>query len=76
MEYNVVHNEAENRFEVEIDGLLSVVDYRNRDGVFLVTHTGVPKELSGQGIAAAINKAYWIMYGKRDIKSVRSVPIQ
>lgn len=57
MEYNVVHNEAGNRFEVEINGLLSVVDYHNRDGVFLVTHTGVPKELSGQGIAAAINKA-------------------
>lgn len=57
MEYNVIHNEAENRFEVEIDGLLSMVNYRNRDGVFLVTHTGVPKELSGQGIAAAMNKA-------------------
>ncbi|WP_108821426.1 GNAT family N-acetyltransferase [Dysgonomonas sp. Marseille-P4361] len=57
MEYNVVHNEEESRFETTVDGLLSVVDYRKRDNLLLVTHTGVPTPLEGRGIASAITKA-------------------
>lgn len=57
MEYNVVHNEEESRFETTVDGLLSVVDYRKRDNLLLVTHTGVPTPLEGRGIAGAITKA-------------------
>lgn len=57
MEYNVVHNEEESRFEATVDGLLSVVDYRKRDNLLLVTHTGVPTPLEGRGIAGAITKA-------------------
>lgn len=56
MEYNIKHNEAENRFETEIEGKLSLVDYRKKDNIFLVTHTEVPTELEGRGIAAALTK--------------------
>lgn len=56
-EYKVVHNKEKSRFEIEINGLISVVDYIQSDSTIVVTHTGVPKELEGQGIAAAINKA-------------------
>jgi len=56
MEYKVVHNKDRNRFETEINGLISKVNYTEENGVLLVTHTGVPKELSGQGIAAALTK--------------------
>ncbi len=57
MEYKVVHNKDQNRFEVEIDGMLSMVNYTDRDGVLLVTHTGVPNELRNKGIAAEMTKA-------------------
>jgi len=57
MEYNIKHNEAESRFETELEGKLSLVDYRKREGVYLVTHTEVPQELEGRGIAAAMTKA-------------------
>lgn len=57
-EYNIIHNEAESRFETEVEGLISVVDYKlNTDKTIMsITHTGVPKELEGKGIAAALTK--------------------
>ena len=57
MEYNIVHNEEESRFETEVEELVSVVDYRRRNNLFIVTHTGVPSQLEGRGIAGAITKA-------------------
>lgn len=57
MEYPVKHNVGENRFEVEIDGLLSVVEYQIEGNSIDIFHTGVPQELSGRGIAAALAKA-------------------
>ncbi|MDU1891140.1 MAG: GNAT family N-acetyltransferase [Dysgonomonas sp.] len=56
MDYNVVHNEKESRFETEVEGLLSLVDYIKKEGVVLVTHTEVPRKLEGRGIAAALTK--------------------
>jgi predicted GNAT family acetyltransferase len=56
MEYNVKQNEAQDRFEAEVEGMISLVDYRKRDGVLIVTHTEVPEELDGMGIAAALTK--------------------
>lgn len=58
MEHTVVHNEAESRFEVRLGDKIAVVDYHKMNGVYLaVTHTGVPEEFEGQGIAAALTKA-------------------
>lgn len=57
MEYKIVHNEGANRFETEVEGMVSVVDYRRRGNLFIVTHTGVPSQLEGRGIAGAITKA-------------------
>ena len=56
MEYNVVHNEEKSRFETIVEGQTSLVDYRKKDNLFLVTHTEVPIKLEGKGIAAALTK--------------------
>ena len=56
MEYSVTHNEAESRFEAHIDGKIAEVDYIRVGDLLKVTHTGVPKELEGQGIAANLTK--------------------
>lgn len=47
----VRHNAAEHRFETQVDGYLAVAEYE-RDGSHLtMTHTFVPPELRGRGIA-------------------------
>lgn len=53
----IVHNPAASRFEVLVDGLLSVCDYRLRPGVMVLPHTLVPAALQGRGIAAALVEA-------------------
>ncbi|MEY4765157.1 MAG: hypothetical protein RI907_1830 [Pseudomonadota bacterium] len=44
------------RFEAVVEGLTCEVDYRLNAGVMVVTHTGVPRQLEGRGIAAAMVK--------------------
>ena len=52
----VRHNKAHSRYEMEVDGMLSVADYRMDGNKMLFTHTGVPRELEGRGIAGKIVK--------------------
>lgn len=53
----IVHNAAASRFELRLDGLLSICDYRLQAGVMVLPHTVVPPELQGRGIAAALVEA-------------------
>lgn len=58
MKYNVLHNITARRFEVIIDNLTSVVTYSPEpDGCLRITHTEVPKQLEGKGIATSLTKA-------------------
>ncbi len=47
----VRHNEAESRFEAEMDGQVSVADYRIEGERMIFTHTFVPPALRGRGLA-------------------------
>ena len=42
MNVAVTHNEARQRFEATVDGVLCVCDYQLRGKVMWMTHTGVP----------------------------------
>jgi predicted GNAT family acetyltransferase len=55
--YEVIHNAARSRFEATVEGLTCVADYRLQGGVMQMTHTGVPPQLEGRGIAAALVRA-------------------
>ncbi|WP_241988044.1 GNAT family N-acetyltransferase [Dokdonella fugitiva] len=50
----IAHNAAQSRFEVVVDGVQCVLEYALRDGVMTITHTGVPSQVGGRGIAAAL----------------------
>jgi len=50
----VRHNEAEQRFELEIGGKLARADYRLHDGVMHMVHTEVPVAHEGRGVAARL----------------------
>jgi len=75
MEYNIIHNEERNRFEAMIDGLLCEVNYRKDSiGNLKIIHTGVPKILSGQGIAAALTEAALSYAAENSLKVCPSCP--
>ncbi len=56
-EHPIRNNAAANRFEVEIDGLTAVTEYRLKPGRIIFTHTEVPHELEGKGIANMLARA-------------------
>ena len=53
----IVDNPAENRFEATVDGRLAVAEYVRNGQTIIFTHTEVPPELRGRGIAGALARA-------------------
>lgn len=51
------HDAAAQRFEIEVDGALALAAYRRDGHTLLMTHTEVPPEAQGRGIAAALVRA-------------------
>lgn len=54
---NVTRNEAADRFEATIDGILCLLDYHLDADVLTITHTRVPDAVGGRGIAGELTKA-------------------
>jgi predicted GNAT family acetyltransferase len=54
VEVEVQHNEAANRFEAEVNGQLAVAEYIRAGEQIIFTHTEVPEELEGQGVASQL----------------------
>ncbi len=54
---DIIRNEAKSRFEITVDGLVNVLDYRLSQDEIAFTHAGVPKGLEGRGIASSLAKA-------------------
>lgn len=65
----VLHNAAEHRFETTVDGILAVADYRLDGANVVFTHTFVPGELRGRGIAEKLVRAglAWARAEKRSV---------
>jgi len=53
----VTHNHAASRYEALVDGHLAVADYTVSNGKIVLTHTFVPPELRGRGIAEKLVRA-------------------
>lgn len=55
---DVIHNEADQRFEIRLDdGTIAFADYRPLTGKVMFPHTVVPPHHEGQGLGSAIAKA-------------------
>ncbi len=50
----VQHNPTKHRFETTVEGHLAQAEYRLEPGVLVITHTAVPPEFEGRGIAGAL----------------------
>jgi uncharacterized protein len=53
----VKHNISEHRFEAVVDGFLAVLEYMVDQGTVEFTHTFVPPELRGRGLAEKLVRA-------------------
>ena len=67
-DYTLIHNEAEHQYEYHIEGFLAQLIYEEKAGVLHLTHTLVPKELGGRGIAGALVKDVFEDIKKRGLK--------
>ncbi|HEX8124695.1 MAG TPA: GNAT family N-acetyltransferase [Allosphingosinicella sp.] len=54
MTNEVRNNEAESRYELEVEGELALAAYRLSDDRIVFTHTEVPAALEGKGIASKL----------------------
>ena len=52
----IENNEAAQRWEAHLDQHLAVAEYRRRGDTIFFTHTKVPHELEGQGVASRLVK--------------------
>jgi len=69
---DVIHNEAEERFETWIDGQLSKLDYTQDGNTIVMTHVGVHPEHRGQGVAGKLTEVA-LEYARQ--KSFRVIPM-
>jgi predicted GNAT family acetyltransferase len=53
----VVHRAAKQRFEIDIDGELSVLEYTFKNHRLFLTHTEVPPALEDQGLGTKLANA-------------------
>jgi len=54
---DIVHHESQGRFACRVDGHDCELDYHLADGRMVITHTGVPPQVGGRGIAAELTRA-------------------
>ncbi|PWG81803.1 GNAT family N-acetyltransferase [Pararcticibacter amylolyticus] len=51
---SVTNNEQEQRYEFIVDNQISFIDYEKKGDKIFLTHTEVPEELEGKGVASAM----------------------
>lgn len=54
MDVAVVHRPEQSRFEAEVEGQVAFLAYERAGDTAVLTHTIVPRELEGRGIAARL----------------------
>lgn len=53
---DIVHDATSRQFHTDVEDHRGVIDYRLRNGVMTITHTGVPQAIGGRGIAAELTR--------------------
>jgi len=65
--YFVVHNESKNRFEIALSGWTAFAEYRVERDRMIFTHTEVPPQFRGRGIAKKLVLAGFDVAGKNNL---------
>ena len=56
MTVDVTHAQDSSRFEAEVDGSTAFLTYERSGGTVAMTHTIVPREIEGRGIAGELTR--------------------
>ena len=56
MDVDVVHLPDRSRFETEVEGSTAYLTYERRGGTVAMTHTIVPYEIEGRGVAGELTR--------------------
>jgi predicted GNAT family acetyltransferase len=70
----VVHNVSNQRFEMDVDGQLSVLEYTFKNHRLFLTHTEVPPALQNQGLGTKLAHAALEYARKNDLNVVAICP--
>lgn len=70
----VARNREQNRFELEMDGHVAVLEYVHARGSLVLVHTFVPPELEGRGVGAALVGAALDYIGRSKLTAVPLCP--
>lgn len=54
MPYTLIHNAKDSKYEYHIDGYIAYIIYDDQNGEMHLTHTLVPDELAGKGLAKTL----------------------
>ena len=71
----LVNNEASNRFEMNVDGYIAIIEYTQYPGKIALLHTEVPPELEGKGAATAIIEKALAFIEKNNLKLIPLCPL-
>lgn len=74
MNYILINNETNHQFEFNIDGFIAKIEYIRTGNKIYLTHTEVPGELEGQGIASALVKKVLDAVQQMELKVVPLCP--
>ena len=74
MEIEVSENKEKKRFEVSLEGKLALIDYIRAEDKMYLTHTEVPSEMEGKGIASSMVKQVFQQIRDENLKLVPLCP--
>lgn len=66
----VQDNPEKSRFEIESEGAIAVAEYTVKNGVITFTHTYVPEQLGGRGLATRLAQGGLAAARERGLKVV------
>lgn len=74
MDNELINNEANRQYEFHIAGFVAKIEYIRSDNKIYLTHTEVPGELEGQGIASDLVKKVLTDIQQKELKVVPLCP--
>ncbi|MCE4564106.1 N-acetyltransferase [Maribellus sp. CM-23] len=74
MEYELINNEEDRRYEFQIDDVIAKIEYIRSGEKIYLTHTEVPIELEGKGIASSLAKKALADIQEKGLKLVPLCP--
>ena len=68
-------NTEKKQFEMAVDGIIAKIEYQQWDERMALTHTEVPRQMEGRGIATAIIEKTLVYMEANNLKLIQLCPI-